>query len=66
MNKTKLRNLKRGEMFRLRDSETANVWIKGEYVREGGLNRYSCTKFDDTNHEKHMCGDMEVFYGFTF
>lgn len=66
MESKKLRDLKKGELFKLRETESAPVWIKGDYVRENSINRYSCTKYSDANCEKHICGDTTVYVGFTF
>jgi hypothetical protein len=62
--KTILRELGKGEYFRLRDSGTAQVWVRGEYVREPG--KYSTYKFDDVCHERLRKGNTEVFAGFIF
>lgn len=51
-------------VFRLSESETAPVWIRGEYVRSE--KKYSCTKFDDINHENWFKGSREVFIDFEF
>lgn len=59
-----IRNLKKGEFFRLSDRETASVWVRGEYVREA--KKYSTYKYDDVNHELLLAGDRIVFVGFTF
>jgi hypothetical protein len=59
-----IRNLKKGEFFRLSDRATAPVWVRGEYVRE--VKKYSAYKYDDINHERLLPGDKEVFIGFTF
>lgn len=64
--KKKIRDLKVGEFFRLKDSETAPVWIRCEYVRIEGANKYSCTRFEDITHENLMSGDREVYVEFTF
>lgn len=59
-----IRNLKKGEFFRLSDRETAPVWVRGEYVREA--KRYNTYKYDDVNHERLLPGDKVVFVEFTF
>lgn len=64
--KKKIRDLKIGEFFRLKDSETAPVWIREEYDRTDGVNKYLCGKFDDISHGHHWSGDKEVFVEFTF
>ena len=59
-----IKDLKRGEYFRLTDSDTAPVWVRGEYSREA--KKYSAHRFDDVNHERLMRGDRLVRVGFTF
>lgn len=56
--------LKKGEYFRLKESEAAPVWVRGEYIPE--VKRYSTHKFDDTNHETLRKGTAQVYVGFTF
>lgn len=62
--KTKIKNLKVGDFFRLKDSETSPVWVRGEYDRS--LKKYSTYKFDDVNHERFVSPDIEVFTEFEF
>lgn len=64
MEKMTIRELKKGEYFRLSDRETAPVWVRGEYVREA--TKYSTYKYDDVNHERLLPGDKVVFVEFTF
>lgn len=64
MTKTTVAKLKKGEFFKLSESDTAPVWIRGEYVRSE--KRYSCYKFDDVNHENWFKGSKEVFIDFEF
>lgn len=40
MTKTTVAKLNKGEFFRLSESDTAPVWIRGEYVRSE--KKYSC------------------------
>lgn len=61
---TTIRQLKKGEFFRLRDCETSPVWVRGEYIPEA--KKYSTYKFDDVNHEILRKGDFVVFCDFTF
>ena len=56
--KTKIKNIK------LKPTTTAPVWVRGEYERSVG--KYSCFKYDDTNHEKFMKGSQDVYINFTF
>lgn len=64
MEKKTIRELKKGEFFRLTDRENAPVWVRGEYIRE--VKKYSTYKYDDVNNERLLPGDKEVFIGFTF
>lgn len=64
MEQKTIRELKKGELFRLSDRENAPVWVRGEYVRE--VKRYSTYKYDDVNHEQLLKGNRKVFVGFTF
>lgn len=64
MEKKTIRELKKGEFFRLTDRENAPVWVRGEYIRE--VKKYSIYKYDDVNHESLRSGDKIVFVSFTF
>lgn len=64
MEKKTIRELKKGEFFRLTDRENAPVWVRGEYIRE--VKKYSIYKYDDVNHENLRSGDKIVFVGFAF
>lgn len=64
MHKKTIRSLQRGEYFRLTDSDTAPVWVCGEYIRE--VKKYSTHRFDDVNHERLLRRDRVVWVGFTF
>lgn len=45
MESKKLREVKKGEFFRLRESETAPVWIKtGNWMRQGGKTKYEVAR----------------------
>ena len=59
-----IRKLKKGEFFRLKDSDMAPVWIRGEYVPSE--KKFSTHKYDDVNHERLCKGETEVYVGFTF
>lgn len=61
---TTIRRLKKGEFFRLKDSETAPVWVRDEYIPSA--KKFSTHKFDDVNHETLRKGDSVVFVGFIF
>ena len=69
MGTTKLKNLKKGDYFTLKPIEepTGNqVYIRGDFVRVDGLNKYSCIKFNDMNAERFLKGDTIVYTDFIF
>ena len=67
MESRKLREVKKGEFFRLRDSETAPVWTKtGCRTREGGKLRYECDQYEDCGRSNFYSADRVVFVGFTY
>ena len=59
-----VKNLKKGEYFKLKAPEQSPVWVRGDYVREAKA--YSCTKFDDANHERLFFGSKIIITEFTF
>lgn len=59
-----IKDLPRGEYFRLQDSDTASVWVRGEYIRQE--KKYSTHRFDDVNHERLRPGTKQVYVDFTF
>lgn len=62
--KKSIRKLKKGDFFRLKDSDTALVWVRGEYVPSE--KKFSTYQYDDVNHERLCKGETEVNVGFTF
>ena len=56
--------MKKGELFRFKESDTAPVWVRGDYVPEA--KKFSTYKYDDVNHEHLFKGDTKGFIGFTF
>lgn len=59
-----IKDLKKGEFFKLSTSDSSPVWVKGDYDR--GEKTYSCYRFDDVNHETFLKASRQVFTGFTF
>lgn len=59
-----IKQLPKGEFIKLKDSESAPVWVRGDYDRAS--RSYSIYKFDDINHESFVRGSRSVFVGFTF
>ena len=64
MEQKTIRQLKKVELFRLSDRETAPVWVRGEYIRE--VKKYITYKYDDVNHELLLSGDKRVIVDFIF
>lgn len=59
-----IRELKQGELFRLRKSATAPIWVRDQYVPL--LKKYSTHKFKDINHEHSLKGSTIVYVGFIY
>lgn len=59
-----IRELKKGDFFRFRESDTAPVWVRDEFLP--AIKKFNTHKFDDVNHEALLSGDAKVFIGFTF
>ena len=55
-----LSKLKKGEFFRLKNSEKA----PGEYI--SSARKYSTYKYEDSNHEKLIRGTTKVFVDFIY
>lgn len=64
MKDTTIKELKKGEFFRLSASESAPVWVKGYYV--ASEKKYEAYKYEDTNRETFLKGNRKVFVEFTF
>lgn len=59
MQKIELRNLGRGDLFRLAGNEEAPVWVRDEYDRSE--RKYLCYKWDDVNHWTYMRSVRAVY-----
>lgn len=64
MKRIELRKVKPGEFFRLASSDSAPVWVRGEYDRSE--RKYECSRFDDVNHWSYFQGSRLVYVGFDF
>jgi hypothetical protein len=69
VNGVKLKDLKEGDYFCLKslgekEAKENQVWIKGPYDKS--TRKYSCTKFNDVNHEHLYDGNKVVFQDFIF
>jgi hypothetical protein len=61
---TTIRKTAKGEFIRLKQSDTAPVWVRGHYDRESKT--YALSKADDMNHETFVKGTRKCFVGFTY
>ena len=69
MEQTRIKDIKRGDFFTLRDygddtTPAARVYVRGDYDR--AARRYWIYKFDDVNSGRMMDGGRVVYVGFTF
>lgn len=64
MEKRKIKELASEEFFRLSESETAPVWVRGEYNRS--TRKYECYKYEDVNTWSEFNGSRMVFAGFEY
>lgn len=59
MEKTQIKNLKKGDYFRLKNDEKSPLWVRNHYDR--GSKTYACYKYEDVNHEHFFKGTKEVY-----
>lgn len=59
MDKTTLKHLKPGTLFRLKDSESSPVWVRDHYDRSSKT--YACHKYEDYNHMKLSSKEPEQY-----
>ena len=52
-----------GMVFK-RKPDASKVYIRGNFIRDNNIKRYSCTDYDDMNHEIFLKGDAIVYVGF--
>lgn len=67
MEKTTIRNLKKGEFFTLKpieDPKESQVWVKDSYDK--WEKKWTCIRFDDICTSKDLSPDKIVYTGFTF
>jgi len=60
MDKTTLKQLKPGTLFRLKDSESSLVWVRDHYDRSSKT--YACHKYYDSNHETFFKGTRDSIH----
>ncbi len=59
MRQIELRQVKRGDIFRLKDSETAPLWVREDYDRSS--KKFGCCMYDNINHFSEINGKRLVF-----
>lgn len=64
MKKVILKQVKNGDYFRLRPTEKAPVWVRGDYERD--TKKYECYRYDNVNYMLTMKGTREVYVDFEF
>lgn len=67
MERKQLKDIKNGEFFRIRESDTAPVWVKtGERIRRQKMTKYECHQYEDANHNNFFGSDKVVYVGFEY
>lgn len=64
MEKAYVSNLTKGDIFKLSATETAPIWVRGDYDRSSKT--YSCYQWEDVNRETFLKATRRVYTGFTF
>ena len=64
MKQTELRNVKQGYFFRLSNSDTAPVWVRGDYNRSS--KKFDAYKYNNVNYWNEFRGSRIVFVDFEF
>lgn len=64
MKKIQLKDVKKGDYFRLTASESAPVWVKSDYDRSE--KKYEIYKFDDDCQFAYRKGSTYVYVDFEF
>lgn len=59
-----IKQIKKGEFFKLQPTDSAPVWVRGYYCREDKT--FEAYKWDDTNHETFLKGHKKVYVDFEF
>ena len=60
-----LKNVKKGDFFR-RTPDANTTFIKGDYFRDGGFNKYGASDAEDMNREVFLKGNTKVWVDFTY
>ena len=64
MQQTTVRWVAKGEYVKFKATESAPVWVRGDYSRES--KKYEFYAFDDINKVAYKKADSGVFIGFSF
>ena len=64
MRQIEMRRVKRGEFFRLANSESAPVWVRDEYNRSS--KKFEAYKYDNVNYWGEFKGSRLVYVDFVF
>lgn len=64
MRQIEMRRVKRGEFFRLANSESAPVWVRDEYNRSS--KKFEAYKYDNVNYWSEFKGSRLVYVDFVF
>ena len=64
MQQTTAKSTKKGDYVKFKATESAPVWVRGEYCRAS--KKYSFHAFNDVNRETFKKADSVVYVGFTF
>lgn len=59
MTATTIKQVKKGDFFRLTNNENAPLWVRGYYYAPDKV--YECYKYDDVNHEGFFKGTRKVW-----
>ena len=58
----KLKDIPFGMVFH-RKPDAKSAYIRTNFVRDDGFNKYSCIAYDDMNKEIFLKGDTKVYIG---
>lgn len=64
MNQATIRSIPRGGYVKLKGTESAPVWVRGEYCKQE--KKFELYKFDDVSHVIMKKPEALAFIGFTF
>lgn len=59
-----LKELKKGDVFRVSEKNNGKVYIRGDYIRSD--KKYECNEYFDYNNYHYFKGNKKAFVGFTF